>query len=148
MHLLDHGLYVVSYFISFAFPLVCNRIFSIQQLPTEFKEDYANLWMSIIRSNEKEIEKNAQKLGVGELYGHFACMVAGRTWNAIMGGIEKQKKTLTEQEEIKDDASRYLVCRNFPYAVHNYYSYIHVLLNPGGDCRSASSSTTRNVVDL
>nr|CAG4636916.1 EOG090X047B [Ceriodaphnia reticulata] len=89
MHLLDHGLYV--------------------QLPTEFKENYANLWMSIIRSNEREIEKNAHKLGVGELYGHFACMVSGRTWNAIMGGIEKQKKTSAEQEEIKDDASRYVV---------------------------------------
>lgn len=65
--------------------------------------------MSIIRSNEREIEKNARKLGVGELYGHFACMVSGRTWNAILGGIEKQKKTAAEQEEIKGDASRYVV---------------------------------------
>nr|CAG4646955.1 EOG090X047B [Megafenestra aurita] len=88
IHLLDHGLYA--------------------QLPTEFRENYAKLWMSIIRSNVQDIEKNALKLGVGELYGLFACMVSGRSWNAILGGIDKQKKTLEEEREIKNDASKYV----------------------------------------
>lgn len=78
-------------------------------MPDEFREDYAKLWMSIIRSNVTDIEKYAHKLGVGELYGLFACMVSGRSWNAILGGIDKQKKSSAEAKEIKDDASKYVV---------------------------------------
>lgn len=78
-------------------------------MPDEFRENYAKLWMSIIRSNVTDIEKYAQKLGVGELFGLFACMVSGRSWNAILGGIDKQKKTSAEAKEIKNDASKYVV---------------------------------------
>ncbi|KAI9553170.1 hypothetical protein GHT06_021064 [Daphnia sinensis] len=88
IHLLDHGLYA--------------------QLPAEFRENYAKLWMSIIRSNVHEIEEVSEKLGVKGFHGIFACMVSGRSWNAILGGIDKQKKTLEEEKEIKDDAAKYL----------------------------------------
>jgi aarF domain-containing kinase len=81
----------------------------IQQLPTEFRENYAKLWMSIIRSNVRDIEEVSEKLGVKGFHGIFACMVSGRSWNAILGGIDKQKKTSEEEKEIKDDASKYLV---------------------------------------
>ncbi|XP_046656352.1 aarF domain-containing protein kinase 1-like [Daphnia pulicaria] len=88
IHLLDHGLYA--------------------QLPTEFRENYAKLWMSIIRSNVHEIEEVSEKLGVKELHGIFACMVSGRSWNAILGGIDQRKKTSEEEKEIKNDASKYV----------------------------------------
>lgn len=65
--------------------------------------------MSIIRSNVHEIEEVSEKLGVKGFHGIFACMVSGRSWNAILGGIDKQKKTLEEEKEIKDDAAKYLV---------------------------------------
>lgn len=65
--------------------------------------------MSIIRADVEEMRKNSEKLGIGELYGLFACMVSGRSWNAILGGIDKQGKTATEAKEIKNDAAKYVV---------------------------------------
>lgn len=82
--------------------------------------------MSIIRSNVQDIEKHALKLGVGELYGLFACMVSGRSWNAILGGIDKQKKTLAEENEIKNDASKYVVNIYLLQVSFRFYSYMSV----------------------
>lgn len=65
--------------------------------------------MAIINSNVKEIELIGKKLGVGDMFGLFACMTSGRSWNAIQGGIDKLKKSAAEEKEIKDDASKYLV---------------------------------------
>jgi len=112
IHLLDHGLYAVSScFFSMILSVIYlfNFVLFIQQLPTEFRENYAKLWMSIIRSNVHEIEEVSEKLGVKELHGIFACMVSGRSWNAILGGIDQRKKTSEEEKEIKDDASKYVV---------------------------------------
>ena len=66
--------------------------------------------MSIIRGNVNEIKVNAERIGVGEeLFGLFACMVSGRSWNAILAGIDKMNKTSAEESEIKNDASKYVV---------------------------------------
>ena len=65
--------------------------------------------MAVINSNVKDIERTARKLGVGEMYGLFACMTSGRSWNAIQSGIDKLKKSDAEENEIKNDASKYLV---------------------------------------
>ena len=43
------------------------------------------------------------------MYGLFACMTSGRSWNAIQSGIDKLKKSDAEENEIKNDASKYLV---------------------------------------
>ena len=42
------------------------------------------------------MEREGGRLGVGSLYGLLACMVAGRSWQAITSGLDKQK--LTESE--------------------------------------------------
>nr|CAG4640769.1 EOG090X047B [Eulimnadia texana] len=89
LHLLDHGLYT--------------------KLSTEFRETYAKLWMSIIRSNVDDIQHYAGKLGVGELFGLFACMLTARSWNAILSGIDKNQISANEEQEIKNDASKYLI---------------------------------------
>jgi aarF domain-containing kinase len=65
--------------------------------------------MSIIRSDVKAIESYAMKLGAGELFGLLACMASGRSWNAILSGIDKQGKSKEEESEIKNDAAKYLV---------------------------------------
>ena len=65
--------------------------------------------MSVIRSDVNDIRSTAEKLGVGELYGLFACMASGRSWNAIVSGIDKQRKSQAEEDEIKNDAAKYLV---------------------------------------
>lgn len=80
-----------------------------QQLPAEFRDNYASFWSSVINSDVPAMQANAKKLGVEEMYGIFACMVSGRSWNAILGGIDRHKKTTNEAEEIKEDASKYTV---------------------------------------
>ena len=39
-------------------------------------------------------------LGVGEYYGLFACMVAGRSWSSITKGIDKSERTKAEVRNI------------------------------------------------
>ncbi|XP_040567744.1 aarF domain-containing protein kinase 1 [Lepeophtheirus salmonis] len=70
--LLDHGLYT--------------------QLTNQFRLDYADFWTNILNADVEGIRHSADKLGVGELYGLFACMVTGRSWNSIQHGIDKSKK--------------------------------------------------------
>ncbi|XP_063225636.1 aarF domain-containing kinase 1 [Bacillus rossius redtenbacheri] len=77
--LLDHGLYAV--------------------LSSDFRCDYAKLWLSILDSDREGMKRQCEKLGVGDLYGLFACMVAGRTWDAIVSGIDRTKFSSTEKEE-------------------------------------------------
>jgi len=89
VHLLDHGLY--------------------SQLPSSFRENYADFWMAIISGDVVAIEEKARKLGVGELYGLFACMASGRSWDAIQAGIDVNQKTESEEKEIKNDAAKYVV---------------------------------------
>nr|CAD7409427.1 unnamed protein product [Timema poppensis] len=76
--LLDHGLYAV--------------------LTNEFRYQYSNLWLSILNSDKEAMKKNCDNLGVGDLYGLFVCMVAGRTWDAVLSGLEKTKFTTNERE--------------------------------------------------
>ena len=56
--LLDHGLYT--------------------QLSNKFRYDYSDFWLAIINRDVDQIKAAADKLGVGELYGLFACMVTAR----------------------------------------------------------------------
>ena len=65
--------------------------------------------MAIISGDVVAIEEKARKLGVGELYGLFACMASGRSWDAIQAGIDVNQKTESEEKEIKNDAAKYVV---------------------------------------
>jgi aarF domain-containing kinase len=67
-----------------------------QQLTNDFRKDYASFWTSILKSDVDGIKEYAGKLGIGELYGLFACMVAGRSWSSITQGIDKKKKGKSE----------------------------------------------------
>lgn len=81
----------------------------MQQLPLEFRENYAKFWMSIIHSNVQGMQEYSEKLGVKELYSYFACMVSGRSMSAVMGGKVHNTKNEDEELEEKMDASKYLV---------------------------------------
>lgn len=86
--LLDHGLYT--------------------QLTNEFRLNYSQFWLSILKADLKGIKQYADELGVGQLHGLFACMVTGRSWNSIMKGIDKAEKNAAESQEVKDNAARYV----------------------------------------
>ena len=57
---------------------------------------YCKLWQSVIAADIEEIKKHSESLGVGDYYGLFACMVAGRSWDAIQGGINKTTQDARE----------------------------------------------------
>lgn len=86
--LLDHGLYT--------------------NLTNDFRLTYSKLWLSILDADLEAIQHHGNQLGVGELYGLFACMVTGRSWDSISKGIDKKARTSEEQDEIKADAAKYL----------------------------------------
>ena len=91
---------------------------SLQQLTSDFRVDYANFWLSILNADTEGIKTYADKLGVGQLYGLFACMVAGRSWNSIQRGIDREKKSAEEVREISNCPFRsmmnYCACLYLP----------------------------------
>jgi len=86
--LLDHGLYT--------------------QLSNQFRYNYSEFWQAIIDRDVEEIKRTATQLGVGDLYGLFACMVTARSWGAIQKGMEVSAKDKSESAEIKQNATRYM----------------------------------------
>ena len=86
--LLDHGLYT--------------------QLSNQFRYDYADFWNAIIHRDIAAIKTSADKLGVGMLYGLFACMVTGRSWSSIQKGVDVAERSASESAEIKANAAKYL----------------------------------------
>jgi len=86
--LLDHGLYT--------------------QLSNQFRYDYSEFWQAIINRDIDEIKRTADQLGVGDLYGLFACMVTARSWNSIQKGLEVSARDKSESAEIKENAARYM----------------------------------------
>ncbi|XP_069772127.1 aarF domain-containing protein kinase 1 isoform X3 [Narcine bancroftii] len=86
--LLDHGLY--------------------QTLTEEFRLDYCHLWYSLIKTDMKGIETYSRRLGAGDLYPLFACMVTARSWASITKGIDQTPVTKNEDVEIRLNAAKYL----------------------------------------
>uniref|UniRef100_A0A8R1XMJ3 ABC1 domain-containing protein n=1 Tax=Onchocerca volvulus TaxID=6282 RepID=A0A8R1XMJ3_ONCVO len=78
--LLDHGLYLT--------------------MESDFRIKYSKLWIALLKPDLNEVKKCAQSMGVGELYGLFACMVTNRSWNAISHGIDKSPATYDEASYI------------------------------------------------
>lgn len=55
--------------------------------------------MSILNFDRKAMRLHSTNLGIhGDLYGLFACMVTGRSWESVMSGITKVNRTNEEKE--------------------------------------------------
>jgi len=87
--LLDHGLY--------------------QTLTDDFRISYCKLWLALINGNVEEIKLESSLLGAADMYGLLACMVAGRSWDSIQGGVGTSSKSSQEIEEIADYAGKLVV---------------------------------------
>lgn len=75
--LLDHGLYA--------------------NLSDQFRSNYSKFWLSILDVDRSAMRQSALNLGIQEnLYGLFACMVAGRSWDTIMHGVNRVKYSISE----------------------------------------------------
>ncbi|XP_017384018.1 aarF domain-containing protein kinase 1 isoform X2 [Cebus imitator] len=86
--LLDHGLY--------------------QVLTEEFRLNYCHLWQSLIWTDMKRVKEYSQRLGAGDLYPLFACMLTARSWDSVNRGISQAPVTATEDLEIRNNAGNYL----------------------------------------
>nr|DBA14627.1 TPA: hypothetical protein GDO54_005565 [Pyxicephalus adspersus] len=86
--LLDHGLY--------------------QQLTDTFRLDYCRLWQALISVDMEGIRIYSQRMGAGDLYPLFACMLTARSWNAVNQGIDRGPATKEEAQEIRSNAAAYL----------------------------------------
>ncbi len=60
-------------------------------MSNQFRYNYANMWMAILDKDLKRIESLACKFNVPEFFGLFACIITGRSWEAIGKGIDKVK---------------------------------------------------------
>ncbi|XP_026869742.2 aarF domain-containing protein kinase 1 [Electrophorus electricus] len=86
--LLDHGLY--------------------QVLNQDFRMDYCRLWQSLIKGDMKGVERHSRRLGAGDLYPLFACILTARSWTSVSTGISHTPVTHTEDMEIRTNAALYL----------------------------------------
>ncbi|CAL9686521.1 unnamed protein product [Knipowitschia caucasica] len=86
--LLDHGLY--------------------QVLQTDFRVEYCKLWQALINCDLKEMEQSSRRLGAGDLYPLFACVLTARSWTAVNSGISSAPITHSEDVEIRTNAALYL----------------------------------------
>ncbi|KAK7904883.1 hypothetical protein WMY93_017490 [Mugilogobius chulae] len=86
--LLDHGLY--------------------QVLQADFRVEYCKLWQALINRDLKEVEQSSRRLGAGDLYPLFACVLTARSWTAVNTGISSAPITHSEDVEIRSNAARYL----------------------------------------
>ena len=60
--------------------------------------NYCKLWQAIISADLEGIKLYSAKMGVGEYYGIFACMLAARTWDTVVSGM---KTTPFSENEVR-----------------------------------------------
>lgn len=76
-------------------------MFILQTLTDDFRLNYSQLWLSLIKADLPGIKHWSDRLGVGHMYGLLACVVSGRSWNAISKGIDKNEFS---EKEVTDSS--------------------------------------------
>lgn len=65
-------------------------------MPKTFRYNYANMWMAMLEHDMEKLKTLSAYFNVSEYFGLFACIVTGRSWNAISKGINKTAFTPNE----------------------------------------------------
>ncbi|XP_040266838.1 aarF domain-containing protein kinase 1 isoform X2 [Bufo bufo] len=86
--LLDHGLY--------------------QELTDNFRLNYCHLWQALLAADMAGVRRYSQRLGAGDLYPLFACMLTARSWDSVNRGIDRGPVSAEEAQEIRSNAAAYL----------------------------------------
>lgn len=58
--------------------------------------NYCRLWQSLIKGDMKGIERYSRRLGAGDLYPLFACVLTARSWGSVSTGISQTPVTSAE----------------------------------------------------
>uniref|UniRef100_A0A8C2AH15 AarF domain-containing protein kinase 1 n=1 Tax=Cyprinus carpio TaxID=7962 RepID=A0A8C2AH15_CYPCA len=77
-------------------------------LDHDFRLDYCRLWQSLIKGDLKGIKRYSRRLGTGDLYPLFACVLKTRTWKSVNVGIIQTPVTQSEDVEIRTNVALYL----------------------------------------
>lgn len=77
--------------------------FVLQTIPKDIRLSYSKLWLAMLRTDVKGMQKYAEQLKVGDLFDLFACMLTARSWKGVTEGI--QASVVGEKE----------VCQPFVY---------------------------------
>ncbi|XP_072314007.1 aarF domain-containing protein kinase 1 isoform X2 [Eucyclogobius newberryi] len=77
-------------------------------LQPDFRVEYCKLWQALINQDLKEMEQSSRRLGAGDLYPLFVCVLTARSWTAVNSGISAAPITHSEEMEIRTNAARYL----------------------------------------
>lgn len=74
----------------------------------EFRYHYARLWLAIIKGNVREIEHTSAFFNASHLPELFSILITGRSWKAIGKGLQNERITKEELDEIRENAPKYL----------------------------------------
>lgn len=78
-----------------------NWYLLVQDLTDKFRYEYSKLWLSILKVDRDGMRDHCLNLGVTkDLYPLFACMLTGRPWNSVIGGIDRVKQSAKEVSHI------------------------------------------------
>lgn len=58
--------------------------------------DYCRLWQALIKADMKRVQKYSRRLGAGDLYPLFACMLTARSWESVNRGIDQSPVSASE----------------------------------------------------
>lgn len=68
----------------------------LQVLQPDFRLDYCLLWQALIKGDMPGVEQYSRRMGAGELYPLFACVLTARSWTAVNAGISSMPVTHSE----------------------------------------------------
>lgn len=78
----------------------------MQNLTDSFRYEYSKLWLSILNVDRDGMRRHCAALGVKrDLYPLFACMLTGRTWETVIGGVQRQRHTSSEKDLLQSTTS-------------------------------------------
>ncbi|XP_069049077.1 aarF domain-containing protein kinase 1 isoform X2 [Lepisosteus oculatus] len=77
-------------------------------LDQQFRLDYCRLWQALMKADMRGTEKYSRRLGAGDLYPLFACVLTARSWDSVNTGISHTPVTHAEDVEIRTNAALYL----------------------------------------
>lgn len=82
----------------------------MQTLSNEFRQNYSNLWLSLINNDHEGTKKWSQKLNCGDLHRLFLCILTAKPWDTVSQGIVSVAKHQKNKnnDELKKQAARYL----------------------------------------
>lgn len=83
---------------SLAYTHIRDQILSrlLQVLHADFRLDYCRLWQALIRGDMSGVERYSRRLGAGDLYPLFACVLTARSWTSVNAGISSVPVTQSE----------------------------------------------------